>query len=35
MAPAYDPADFELGERADLLARYPGHAELIRALTPQ
>jgi uncharacterized protein len=34
MAPAYDPADFELGERADLLARYPGHAELIRALTP-
>ena len=35
MAPAYDPADFELGERADLLARYRGHAELIRALTPQ
>jgi uncharacterized protein len=34
MAPAYDPADFELGERANLLARYPGHAELIRALTP-
>jgi predicted cupin superfamily sugar epimerase len=35
MAPAYDPADFELGERADLLAHFPGHAELVRALTPQ
>src|SRR5258708_27557814 len=35
MAPAYDAADFELGERADLLAHFPGHAELIRALTPQ
>lgn len=33
MAPAYDPADFELGEREELLAGYPARAEWIRALT--
>jgi hypothetical protein len=33
MAPAYDAADFALGERAALLAAYPQRAELIRALT--
>ncbi len=33
MAPAYDPVDFELGEREALVARYPQRAELIRALT--
>lgn len=33
MAPAYDPADFELGNREELLARYPARAQLIRALT--
>jgi hypothetical protein len=33
MAPAYDAADFELGDRAALLAAYPRRAELIRALT--
>jgi hypothetical protein len=33
MAPAYDQADFELGERAELVARYPACATRIRALT--
>jgi uncharacterized protein len=33
MAPAYDPADFELGERAALVAAYPQRADLIGALT--
>jgi predicted cupin superfamily sugar epimerase len=34
MDPAYDPADFELGERAALIAAFPQRAELIRTLTP-
>jgi uncharacterized protein len=33
MAPAYDQADFELGNREALIAAYPQRAELIRALT--
>ena len=33
MAPAYDQADFELGDRAALIATYPQRADLIRALT--
>jgi predicted cupin superfamily sugar epimerase len=33
MAPAYDRADFELGDRSALVAAYPQRAELIRALT--
>jgi predicted cupin superfamily sugar epimerase len=33
MAPAYDQADFGLGDRAALIAAYPQRAELIRALT--
>jgi len=33
VAPGYDPADFELGRRADLVARWPGHRALIEALT--
>lgn len=33
MAPAYDQADFELGVRADLAARYPACAARISALT--
>lgn len=33
MAPGFDPRDFELGDRAALLARYAEHADLIRALT--
>jgi uncharacterized protein len=33
MAPAYDQADFQLGDRAALIAAYPQRAELIRALT--
>ena len=33
MAPAYDQADFELGDRTALIAAYPQRAELIRALT--
>jgi predicted cupin superfamily sugar epimerase len=34
VAPGFDYADYETGERAALLARYPAFAELIRALTP-
>ena len=33
MAPGFDARDFELGDRAGLLQRYTGHADLIRALT--
>ena len=33
MAPAYDPTDFELGERKALIRQFPMHKELIRALT--
>ncbi|MBI3241435.1 MAG: cupin domain-containing protein [Chloroflexi bacterium] len=33
MAPAFDPSDFELGQRDDLIRRYPDQADLIRALT--
>lgn len=33
MAPAFDPADFELGRREELLRTYPDRASLIRALT--
>ena len=33
MAPAYDPTDFELGERETLVRQFPMHKELIRALT--
>ncbi len=33
MAPAFDPADFVAGERAQLLREYPAQADLIRALT--
>lgn len=35
MAPAYDDDDFELGERAALLAQYPAAAEWVRRLTPE
>jgi predicted cupin superfamily sugar epimerase len=33
MAPGFDPADFELGARGELIARYPAYAELIAVLT--
>jgi len=33
MAPGFDPADFELGARSELTARFPAYAELIAALT--
>jgi hypothetical protein len=33
MAPGWDPRDFELGGRAALEARFPDHAESVRALT--
>lgn len=33
MAPAFDPADFVAGDRAQLLREYPAQAELIRRLT--
>ena len=33
MAPGFDPADLEIGVRADLLRRYPTHAEAIERLT--
>ena len=32
MSPGFDPADFELGRRADLVAGWPGHRDLIEAL---
>lgn len=33
MSPGFDPADFDLGEREELSARYPDHAALIAVLT--
>ncbi len=33
VAPGFDYADFELGDRADLLARYPQHRGAIERLT--
>jgi uncharacterized protein len=33
MAPGFDPADFELGSRGELTARYPAYTELLAALT--
>jgi predicted cupin superfamily sugar epimerase len=33
MAPGFDPADFELGMRAELVEQYPAEAERIRSLT--
>ncbi|MCI0403556.1 MAG: cupin domain-containing protein [Acidobacteria bacterium] len=33
MAPGFDASDYQGGQRAELLARYPDQAELIRALT--
>ncbi len=33
VAPGFDFRDFELGERADLVSRYPEFSELITALT--
>jgi predicted cupin superfamily sugar epimerase len=33
MAPGFDYADYEQGRRADLIAQFPEHAELIRELT--
>ncbi len=33
LAPAWDPSDFELGRREELLRLYPERAQLIRALT--
>lgn len=33
MAPGFDYADYEQGRRDDLVARYPGAAEMIRKLT--
>ncbi|MGA7855111.1 MAG: cupin domain-containing protein [Candidatus Acidiferrales bacterium] len=34
MAPGFEYEDYETGERQELIARYPQHAELITALTP-
>jgi hypothetical protein len=33
MAPGFDYADFELGDRSELSRAFPAHAELIAALT--
>jgi uncharacterized protein len=33
MAPGFDSADFELGSRDELTARYPAYAEIIAVLT--
>jgi len=33
MSPGFDPLDFELGDREELLRRFPESAELIRSLT--
>ncbi|AKF09124.1 cupin domain-containing protein [Sandaracinus amylolyticus] len=33
VAPGFDFADFELAQRADLIARFPQHAQVITALT--
>jgi predicted cupin superfamily sugar epimerase len=35
VSPGFDYADYEHGQRAELLAKYPAHAELIRRLTPE
>jgi uncharacterized protein len=32
VAPSFDYADFKLGDRNELIARYPAHAEIITAL---
>jgi predicted cupin superfamily sugar epimerase len=34
VAPGFDFADFELGERGALLARFPQHRAVIERLTP-
>ncbi len=34
VTPGFEYDDFELGERASLLTRYPEHAETVRAFTP-
>ena len=34
MAPGFDPADYEPGARAGLIARWPEHRRAIEALTP-
>jgi predicted cupin superfamily sugar epimerase len=33
VAPGFDVADFELGRRAELVARWPAHRETIETLT--
>lgn len=33
VAPGFDFADFEMGDRDELIRAHPGHADLIRALT--
>jgi uncharacterized protein len=33
MSPGFDPADYQPGSRADLIAQYPRHAASIQALT--
>jgi predicted cupin superfamily sugar epimerase len=35
VAPGFEYADYESGERAQLLAQYPAFADLIRRLTPE
>jgi uncharacterized protein len=35
LSPAWDEREFELGTREKLMAEFPGHAELVRALTRQ
>jgi predicted cupin superfamily sugar epimerase len=35
VSPGFDEADMQLGARDSLLARFPQHAELIRAFTPE
>jgi predicted cupin superfamily sugar epimerase len=33
LAPGYDPADFELGDRVHLQELFPDHEKIIRRLT--
>lgn len=33
VSPGFDFADFEIGERAELIEQYPGHRKIIRRLT--
>jgi uncharacterized protein len=33
MSPGFDPADYEIGNRADLIKDYPKQQELITQLT--